>query len=541
MTHPQVGTATLALAGSAAAMLDVTEALPFDGVTETGIAVADVSGEGTADISVTLPLVDHPAPGDVAYRAVIDLTDVALAEPFDGREIADGALRVTVADGIADIGGTARVDGVVADISVQRPLDGSAGRSTVRLTLDDEDRARLGLGLDAFLSGPVSVALDIDPATGQQRGEVDLTDARVVIDALGWEKAAGAPGSARFVLREGDGGTTVVEDIALTAGDARVEGRVRLGSGGGIISASLPVFRLSEGDRLALEVDRGRQGVTTVRLSGSQFDARGLIRGQLSRTGPGIGVSSDTVVVESTIDEVIGFGEERLLAADLSTTVAGGQIGELVFSAQTGGGGATSGTVTAIGDGNRRVVIEAGEIGRLLRFLDVYSRLQGGRGTLIGTLDPSGVLVASVDSQRLVIVDEPAMDLFATAAPDETGLAAVTTAEILRSLVQLRFQNGVLTLSDVIVRTAGAGLSLQGDIDFRGNELRLAGSYLPASAFDSLLGRIPILGQTLFAGGRAGVFGVTFGISGAIGDPSLTINPLSIIAPGIFRKLFELG
>jgi len=40
--------------------------------------------------------------------------------------------------------------------------------------------------------------------------------------------------------------------------------------------------------------------------------------------------------------------------------------------------------------------------------------------------------------------------------------------------------------------------------------------------------------------GTAGLLGVTFRLSGAIEAPVLSVNPLSAIAPGIFRKLFEL-
>ena len=33
--------------------------------------------------------------------------------------------------------------------------------------------------------------------------------------------------------------------------------------------------------------------------------------------------------------------------------------------------------------------------------------------------------------------------------------------------------------------------------------------------------------------------GVTFKVEGPIASPSLTVNPLSMITPGIFRKIFE--
>ncbi|EHS53329.1 hypothetical protein PDO_4287, partial [Rhizobium sp. PDO1-076] len=36
-----------------------------------------------------------------------------------------------------------------------------------------------------------------------------------------------------------------------------------------------------------------------------------------------------------------------------------------------------------------------------------------------------------------------------------------------------------------------------------------------------------------------GLLGITFKLTGAVERPNLVINPLSIIAPGVFRQIFE--
>src|SRR5690606_21098603 len=160
-------------------------------------------------------------------RVVVDLTDLDVAERVAGRRLQDGRIRVTVADGVADIAGTARMNGVVADIAVRKPLDGQGGQSTVRLAPDDAGRAALGLALDEFVGGTIHVTLDVEGNGEVQRGEADLTDARLAIDPLGWEKPRGTPARARFVIRPTANGGTIVEDIALTTGNTRIEGAVR--------------------------------------------------------------------------------------------------------------------------------------------------------------------------------------------------------------------------------------------------------------------------------------------------------------------------
>jgi hypothetical protein len=62
---------------------------------------------------------------------------------------------------------------------------------------------------------------------------------------------------------------------------------------------------------------------------------------------------------------------------------------------------------------------------------------------------------------------------------------------------------------------------------------------LPAYAINNLFGRIPLLGIALGGGMREGLIGVTFKVDGPIGQPQVYFNPLSAVAPGIFRKIFE--
>ena len=36
-----------------------------------------------------------------------------------------------------------------------------------------------------------------------------------------------------------------------------------------------------------------------------------------------------------------------------------------------------------------------------------------------------------------------------------------------------------------------------------------------------------------------GLVGITYKITGPLAEPTMTFNPISAIAPGIFRKIFE--
>ena len=81
------------------------------------------------------------------------------------------------------------------------------------------------------------------------------------------------------------------------------------------------------------------------------------------------------------------------------------------------------------------------------------------------------------------------------------------------------------------------GLTAQGAIDFDHSQIDVSGSFVPAYAVNTMLTKIPLVGVLLSGGQNDGVFGVSYRVHGAMSGPTLTINPLSAIAPGILRRI----
>ena len=86
-------------------------------------------------------------------------------------------------------------------------------------------------------------------------------------------------------------------------------------------------------------------------------------------------------------------------------------------------------------------------------------------------------------------------------------------------------------------RTAGAsiGLTFDGRIDTAENILDINGTAAPISGLNSAIGKIPVIGDILTGGGA--LVAATYSIKGDTSDPQVNVNPLSVLAPGIIRKL----
>ena len=62
---------------------------------------------------------------------------------------------------------------------------------------------------------------------------------------------------------------------------------------------------------------------------------------------------------------------------------------------------------------------------------------------------------------------------------------------------------------------------------------------MPLFGINSVLGIIPLLGDLLVSKPGEGIIGLSYSVSGDADEPKVTINPLSIMTPGIWRRVFE--
>ena len=83
------------------------------------------------------------------------------------------------------------------------------------------------------------------------------------------------------------------------------------------------------------------------------------------------------------------------------------------------------------------------------------------------------------------------------------------------------------------------GATLRGRIDFAHETIALSGTYVPLYGFNSVLGAVPLLGDLLKGRENEGVFGITYAVQGRTSNPDVVVNPVSMLAPGFLRQIFE--
>jgi hypothetical protein len=67
----------------------------------------------------------------------------------------------------------------------------------------------------------------------------------------------------------------------------------------------------------------------------------------------------------------------------------------------------------------------------------------------------------------------------------------------------------------------------------------MSGTFVPMYGLNNIFGQLPVVGLFLGGGSNEGLIGVTYEVVGTPGQPQLRVNPISAMAPGVLRKIFE--
>lgn len=509
---------------------------------------------GRAELKVRLRLNPRQVPAAVADLPLSitgRLADVGM-DKLAGRErLESGAFLVSYESGAFGLKGDAKLGGVPATIDVSG-IRGGTTEVAVALTLDDAARARRSLPAAPQLAGPVPVKLAASfsgTTRTAARVEADLT--RAAIDGLvpGWTKPAGKPGRLAFSLGEGD--PPEIRDLSVEAGSVQIRGGLSFSAAGALEKADLSTFRLSPGDDMRVQLERGQGSVLRLTVRGNNGDARPVLRWLSAPQAKG-GASRDTgdLDLDLALTILSGHNDEAMTGAAGRLSVRGGDLRSFQFAGRFRQA-LVEGQLARRDSAAPVLTVQAGDAGAALRFLDVYRRMIGGR-LAIEARAGDGVQEGRFTIDEFGLKNEPALRRIASqsaAAPqgssgsDERGAAPVARSDLDQVLFNrltgdFRRAGGRIDFRDVAIYGAQVGFTLAGTMDIPRDRLDVSGTFVPAYMLNNAFGQLPVVGLLLGGGRNEGLFAVDFRAVGPISSPTLTVNPLTAVAPGILRKLF---
>jgi hypothetical protein len=521
----------------------VAEILASDRLSEfSGTLIDPNSSKGTVSALVTLglPIKRELTKADTTYSITADLGGFAADHLVMNQKLEATTLKVVANNQGYQVKGDVKINGQAASLDYRKASEGDADIK-LQATLDDASRARLGVDLGPAVSGAIPIKLIGKIGADSRLGvEADLTALKLDNILPGWVKVAGKSSRAVFnVVQKPQ--STRFEDIVIDGGGVSIKGSLEVDQNGELMNSNFPTYSPSEGDKASLKADRGADGVVKVTMRGDVFDGRGFLKSAISgkETDAKSKSKSYDFDVDVKLGAVAGYNGEAVRSVDAKMSRRGGNIKSFTLSGKLGRDTPLTADLRGQSQGREVIYLDTNDAGAFFRFTDTYAKMAGGQLEL--AMDPPTVEPRAreglINVRDFSIKGESALDRVAAGGP--AGVQSGIAFSRLRA--EFTRQNGQLSIREGVVKGPTIGATIEGSIDYPGNQVRMSGTFVPMYGLNNMFGQIPIVGLFLGGGSNEGLIGVTYEVVGSPGQPVLRVNPISAIFPGVTRKIMEFN
>jgi hypothetical protein len=518
----------------------------------------DVAGaEGLADIEVQLDFPTHPdlKVEEVKIAAQGSMRDVKLPKVFKGMTLAGGPFDLSIKDELFTAKGKGQIDGRDIDLEYQEYLSAAgkdfSSKVIASVTADEDLRLKMGMDLSLFLEGaaPVVMTYVAKPdKTARAEVAVDLTPADLFIEPFDYQKPPGQAGKAKLTAHLKNDVLTDISDLTGTAPGFKLEtttlsfrehqGETQLSGG--------KITRFSLGETVgsgAFEI--ASNGFLKIFMNGALFDLRSFLNNEPAGVKP---YTAPPMQVSIKVDRMKTTEEDHVEYAKIYAYIDNtGRFNQLELDGKVGAGDLFV-RYKPDETGKRTFRLDAQDAGATLKAFNIYGDIVGGKLVIYG--EPiKGVfdrnLIGRAEMTNFKVVRAPALAklLGAMSLP---GVTQVMGNEGLSfTKLESRFdwlyrpKGSLLVLKDGGTSGNSLGLTFDGTFDNAAQMIDVEGTIIPLSGINKIIGSIPLVGD-IITGGTGSLIAATYSMKGQGADVKTFVNPLSVLTPGILRRiLFE--
>ncbi len=522
---------TLVTQSSLTAALSLLDQPPFGFLTKAKRPVDLGQGRANLVTKLSFPLKAKVLLEDVRYNVSGEITDFQSDKLVASRQVNAPKLTLTAGPSGMAIVGKGLLDSLPFDVTYQQAFGPAAkGRAEVEGSVTVTDAILRDLGIDlpngmisGSAQGNIKITLPVG-APAQLTFASDLQGLGLQISALGWSKPAAVNGKLDLVATLGQ--VPEITSLRFDGAGLKAVGAITLQTGGGLKVARFSTVKLDDWlDAVIALEGRGKGRSAGVTIESGIADLRRLaVKSSSARPGADgpLQVSLDRLSISDGIELTDFRG---------NFTSVGGFNGK--FTARVNGKQPVRGTVVPSRAGSA-VRITSDDAGRVMAAAGVFKDARGGAFDL--QLVPTGAKGEYKGSAKIGTIR----------VKNASVLAELLSAISVVGLLEQLNENGlVFTQADVDFRlTPDAVEVTRGSAIGASLGVSMAGVYRSGTKRLSLQGVIsPIyllngIGSFLTRKGE-GLFGFNYKIRGTVDAPNISVNPLSILTPGMFRELFR--
>ena len=519
---------------------EIMRAIPKD-FKDAGLTQKTFAGDAVTKIFVGFPLIDALAFSDVTLSAESQVKRFVMTHADLPLPIRDGNLKVIFKNNMLDVQGQVLAKGIPADVVFKGDFRGEKAKTAI--TVDAVVPASFvvpHLPSMAMVMGAGRLHLEQQQDRGKPSSVMtfDAKDMGISLTTPTFVKPKGVPLTATLTGNpaqrtfdvQGERGTKATGMIQNTDD--------------GITQVRIDAFTLGGNDFRALITDN--KGHLEVDATGQIVDLKNFGTGHPEGFNP----PEDKVDVfdlpELTLraqSKVVHLADHDVLNVVLDTKMRNDAIERLSLSAQSG---AKKPFKIALNPEGTSVDVNSEDTTFLTEALGLQSRLEG--GTLKATMAPltkgrlSPQTKIHLEMDQVTLKRAPVFSRILSLASLSGPLELLTGQGMLMHKINMDARLGKETffIDNLEMKNASLGVFFTGKMGLNDDSIVGKGALVPAYALSRIVSSIPLLGG-LLTNSDNGIISISFGLSGKMDDPTVTVNPLTSVTPGVLQDLFGMG
>lgn len=537
-------------------ILRVIDNQPLGYPSQYGIKQDSIIGDAITHLTLNFPLIKDLKISEVDFNVQADVENLAIPNLTDELAITEGTMSLFVSrDGITSSGDIV-LNGI--DFAAEWTEDFnseniSPTRYSIAGDITGDEWNRLSLPFEEYTEGPAHASLTLvgkGSALQSGVGHFDLKDANITFDPLGWVKEGGKSATTDFTLLFDENGSINVNDIAFES-DKMASALELVYDGERTSRLYIQNLKmLDEDDQLLhdftslFEWDRDNR-LYQVSIKGDRYNAIPIMDIILNPAEDDEESDLPDFNLAGSVANVAMYNDVEIQEATVLAGYINNEVIDFGYNGKWGDGKNVSIIIATMDDPSapQKLTLETNDAGQALRALDFFT--SGDQGDLLivadmERMDKGFSMTGTIDAGNFRVANSPAFSEllrekeFAKAQEEleENGLSFESFES------EFTQYDDVMTFISGSAKGPSLGITVDGYIDQKFDEISLGGTIIPAYGINSLLSNIPLLGTILAGGKGEGVFSATYNMQGSVDDPNVNINPLMALAPGIFRKIF---
>ena len=442
------------------------------------------------------------------------------------------------------LNGQAALNKVPFRITWQENFEDKKGQNrrhaTVNGSVREDQWSNFGITIFNGSKGNMNVSLDMTKPNKEKMllsGLVDMTPAAVSVDMLNWKKPVNLPATLKFATVSSEGKPITVTSLSLRGTQLQADGDAMLTPDMTFLSLNLSTLVMGRTNAALKFVQTlGDKGSLRFDATGASLDVSGLRGGKdPDRADPRpreyhLQVDKLYTGTTSEIDKAIGSAIRDPQGWN-AINLHGLADGSAPLSIE----------LTPQADGHRTFAISCNDFGKAMKGLGFTDTINGGKLFIGGqsSIETPRLVEGNIKISDFTVERLPVLALLINAT-SPFGFTDILTdsADFSRFQGNFHWQGDMLTLTHANASGSAIGINVDGKIDMNTGEANLEGTLVPFSTVNKIISFIPLIGDLLTGGEDQGVLAVAYTIKGALADPSIWVNPISLLTPGFLRNLF---